>query len=256
MINHIEKENCTNCSSDKINLYNSNIVFDRTGRIISRYRKYNLFVEPGMNVTSKPEISTFETDFGVKFGQFICFDILHEKPALDLLNKHQVTDFVQPLRWFGELPFLVAVEVLAAWSYANNVNLLASGYNDPSTGTTGSGIFAGTYERIPGVFRSDTLKNVVLIANVPKVRNGVRSDKVKNETILYEFTDNEVSTTEDKSTTQSSFLVDELSSYTTKLFEPEMDQFLTLCKDEFCCYFNHKAQYNMTVVYNGEKYYR
>ncbi|XP_033222732.1 vanin-like protein 2 [Belonocnema kinseyi] len=256
VINHLEKDDCTNCSSDKINLYNSNIAFDRTGRIISRYRKYNLFLEPGINVTSKPEISIFETDFGVKFGQLICFDILHEKPALDLLNKHQVADFVLSVHWFDELPFLVAVEVLAAWSYANNVNLLSSGYNNPSTGTTGSGIFAGIYERMPGVFRSETLKNVLLIANVPKVRNGVRSDKVKNETILYEFTDNEVSTIEDKLTKHSSFWFDELSSYTTKLLEPNMDQFLTLCKDDFCCYFNHKAQYNMTAVNNREKYYR
>ena len=256
MINHLEKEDCTNCSSDKINLYNSNIVFDRTGKIISRYRKYNLFLEPGINVTSKPEISIFETDFGVKFGQFICFDILHESPALDLLNRHQVTDIVNPLRWFGELPFLVAVQVLAAWSYANNVNLLSSGYNNPSTGSTGSGIFAGTSERIPGIFRSETLKNAVLIANVPKVKNGVRSDKVKNETMLYEFADAEVPTIEEKSTSQSNFWVDVLSLFTTKLVEPGVDQFLTLCRDDFCCYFNHKAQYNMTVVENGEKHYK
>lgn len=78
------------CSKDGYQLYNTNVVFDRTGMVVARYRKYNLFGEPGFNVTSEPELSTFRTDFDVTFGQFICFDILFEKPALQLIRDSKV----------------------------------------------------------------------------------------------------------------------------------------------------------------------
>lgn len=71
-----------------------------------RYRKTNLFVEPQFNVTAVPEIVTFDTDFGVKFGTFICFDILFNEPALKLIRQHQITDIVFPTAWFSEAPFL------------------------------------------------------------------------------------------------------------------------------------------------------
>lgn len=86
LINLVEKENCENningCPNDGYLLFNTNIVFDRNGTIISRYRKYNLYIEPLMNITEKPNIETFTTDFGVEFGHFVCFDILFETPAL------------------------------------------------------------------------------------------------------------------------------------------------------------------------------
>lgn len=74
--------------------------------MINRYRKTNLFVESQFNVTSIPEIVTFDTDFGVKFGTFICFDILFYEPTLQLTRLHQVTDIVFPTAWFSEAPFL------------------------------------------------------------------------------------------------------------------------------------------------------
>lgn len=73
---------------------------------MNRYRKTNLFGEPEFNVTKVPEIVTFDTDFGVKFGTFICFDILFDTPALQLTRIHQITDIVYPTAWFSEIPFL------------------------------------------------------------------------------------------------------------------------------------------------------
>jgi predicted amidohydrolase len=70
-----------------------------------RYRKFNLFGEPGFNTTQEPEFSVFDTDFGVKFGMFTCFDILFEKPAISLVRVLGVTDIVYPTAWFSELPF-------------------------------------------------------------------------------------------------------------------------------------------------------
>lgn len=250
VVNYIEKEDCKDCGGDNINLYNSNIVFDRKGTIISRYRKYNLFLEFSFNVTSEPEISTFDTDFGVKFGHFICFDILFKTPALELLTRHKITDIVYPTHWFAELPFLDALSVQAAWSYANDVNLLASGFNTPITGSTGSGIYAGKVPKRPGIFRSDRNKNALLIANVPKVIDG-RRNYTNFENILYEFSDTEVSTVTDK-TILIKFFIDFLSSFTTLLLQPETDEFVTLCKDNFCCNFHHKAEHNETIGLDDE----
>jgi predicted amidohydrolase len=74
--------------------------------LYSRYRKYNLFGETGFSKTPEPELSVFDTDFGVKFGMFTCFDIQFEKPALSLVKELGITDIVFPTAWFSELPFL------------------------------------------------------------------------------------------------------------------------------------------------------
>lgn len=253
VVNYIEKEDCEECQSgDKKYLYNSNIVFDRNGAVISRYRKYNLFQEFSFNVTQHPDISIFDTDFGVKFGQFICFDILFKTPALELLKTTEIKDIVYPTHWFAELPFLDALSIQAAWSHTNDVNFLASGYNKPITGSTGSGIYAGRSSKIPATFHANRNKNALLIANVPKVIDGKRNFDSFDK-ISYEFTNSEVATIVDE-TIQSSYLTDFLSSFNTIVIQPETDRFITLCKDNFCCHFNHKAEHNKSIT--DEEYYR
>lgn len=74
--------------------------------MINRYRKTNLFGEPEFNVTPEPEEVIFDTDFGVKFGIFTCFDILFYEPALKLTRFYNITDIVFPTAWFSETPFL------------------------------------------------------------------------------------------------------------------------------------------------------
>lgn len=91
-----------------MNLYNTNVVFDRKGAVISRYRKFNLFLEPGVNTTYKAERTTFHTDFGVRFGHFICFDIMFHDPA-EFMVRTGVTDFVFSTMWFSQMPFLTGI---------------------------------------------------------------------------------------------------------------------------------------------------
>lgn len=68
-----------------------------------RHRKQNLYEEPlfqpGQNLT------VFETDFGVKFGMFICADILYKNPATDVVDGTGVSDVIFSTAWFSELPF-------------------------------------------------------------------------------------------------------------------------------------------------------
>lgn len=41
------------------------------------------------------------------------------------------------------LLIIPAVQTQAGWSFSEDVNLLASGYNKPDVGNTGSGIYLG-----------------------------------------------------------------------------------------------------------------
>jgi predicted amidohydrolase len=74
--------------------------------LYSRYRKFNLFGEEGFSITPEAELSVFDTDFGVTFGIFTCFDIVFEEPAISLAKILGVRDFVFPTAWYSELPFL------------------------------------------------------------------------------------------------------------------------------------------------------
>ena len=70
-----------------------------------RRLKVNLFGEEGFSTTPVAEISFLDTDFGVKFGIFICFDLVFEKPSVKLVKEWGVTDIIFPTAWFSELPF-------------------------------------------------------------------------------------------------------------------------------------------------------
>ncbi|XP_037931637.1 vanin-like protein 1 [Teleopsis dalmanni] len=174
LINLTEKENCTTvpedtrpCSSNGINIFNTNVVFDRSGVIISRYRKVHLYGEK-KNTTFIPEYGVFDTDFGVRFGHFICFDILFYSPAQELVDKYDVTDFIFSTMWFSQLPFLTAVQIQSAWSYGNNVNLLAAGASYPPVGTTGTGIYAGRQGALVAKMSTGFGERTLYVANITK----------------------------------------------------------------------------------------
>lgn len=112
VINLTEKEDCSltsldprPCAASGLNVYNTNVVFDREGRVVSRYRKVNIYVE-NKNTTLEPEYGIFDTDFGVRFGHFICFDILFYTPALELVQHYGIQDFIFTSLFYSELPFL------------------------------------------------------------------------------------------------------------------------------------------------------
>lgn len=96
------------CGVNNTNIYNTNVVFDRNGTVISKYRKFNLFGEKGVLKPWKYEVVTFDTDFNVTFGMFICFDLMFDHPPLDLVRKG-VTDIIFTAHWFSELPFLTGI---------------------------------------------------------------------------------------------------------------------------------------------------
>ncbi|XP_014489018.1 PREDICTED: vanin-like protein 1 isoform X2 [Dinoponera quadriceps] len=247
VINIAEKLPCDNSTCTKYDeaYYNTNVVFDRNGKIIARYRKTNLFVEPQFNITRIPEIVTFDTDFGVTFGTFICFDILFKIPALLLTRIHQITDIVYPTAWFSEMPFLTAVQTQAGWSFAEDVNLLVAGYNNPPRGSTGSGIYLGR-KGIGKAIMSPTLHEEVLIYKVPKMKKKTESNqqashstdgqgnffhgkKHVHDELRKKREDNTVASDRLK------LLRDKIDSFDTLPLEGNSTR--TICQNDFCCDF-------------------
>ncbi|XP_058806700.1 vanin-like protein 1 [Phymastichus coffea] len=259
VVNHYEKVDCRaeqpNCAGDGFLIYNTNVVFDRQGRLIARYRKYNLFFEPGVNVTAAAEISIFDTDFGVRFGQIICNDILYGEPALELASKHG-KDVVFSAEWFSELPFLTSVQAHSAWAYANDVNLLSSGFNEPAITNGGSGIYLGR----AGISRAtipNVASNVLIVTEIPKVINGQRQP-LSNLTRpkAYAFSQSEVPTVWDN--VKDFMYKDDFRTYTTELVDPK--QLLherKLCNRGLCCDFKIDVSFNDNLAkQSGKDYYR
>ncbi|KAH8338080.1 hypothetical protein KR059_005485, partial [Drosophila kikkawai] len=184
VLNLVEKELCANgagsetygpCPETGVRNFNTNVVFDRTGKVVSRYRKTHLWRQEyySTSVLRTPDVATFTTDFGVTFGHFICFDMLFYEPAMTLVRERDVTDIIYPTYWFSELPFLGAIQLQEGWAYANDINLLAADGSKPSGRTTGSGIYAGRAGRLTAeIYQEPTL--TVLVADVPK-RNTPRT---------------------------------------------------------------------------------
>ncbi|KAF6204425.1 hypothetical protein GE061_002766 [Apolygus lucorum] len=132
---------------------------------IELYRKFNLFGEP-VDRTTQFEPSYFDSDFGVRFGQFVGLDILYKEP-LQMMKEHNITDFIYSSEWFSGLPFLTAVQAQWMFSVGNDVNLLAAGLNNIDRGSSGSGIFRGKNTPIGTLFLfGDDSTNGMLIGNL------------------------------------------------------------------------------------------
>ncbi|KOB75417.1 Vanin-like protein 1, partial [Operophtera brumata] len=110
-----------NCPEAKEYVFNTNVVFDRTGAVIDRYRKINLFGEATHTPALTPDLGIFETDFGVTFGHYVCFDLMFQVPAIQVVQKNQLTDIIFTTMWFSEMPYLTGSGI-----YSGKVGALIS----------------------------------------------------------------------------------------------------------------------------------
>ncbi|KAL7743924.1 hypothetical protein ACLKA6_003146 [Drosophila palustris] len=245
LLNVIEKELCGQnygsktwnpCPADGVRLFNTNVVLDPKGRVVSRYRKSHLWRGEYRyhSVLQEPDMATFETDFGVTFGHFICFDMLFYEPAMRLIVERNVTDILYPTYWFSELPFLGAVQLQEGWSFANDVNLLAADGSKPDGRTTGSGIYAGRQGRLEAViFEQATTK--LLKARVPKKSHYSGNAYELPPKILPIFRPQLVTKRYTELATHRDYNVD---IFQTQLLEMDfLNATQRLCHNEFCCDF-------------------
>ncbi|EFX88215.1 hypothetical protein DAPPUDRAFT_311789 [Daphnia pulex] len=129
------------CPDDGAFQYSSDVVFDRNGFLLARYRKTHLFLEPLFQVPIATDLTVFSTDFGINFGMMTCFDIMFYEPALTLYYQQGIKDFVFPTAWVDELPFLTAIQMQEGWTRFLGGTLLASNYHLPANAQIGSGIY-------------------------------------------------------------------------------------------------------------------
>ncbi|XP_076280181.1 vanin-like protein 1 [Lasioglossum baleicum] len=270
LVANIAEKACPNahnveCTDSRTIYHNTNVAFDRNGKIIARYRKVNLYNEEQFEVVNPPEIVTFDTDFGVKFGTFICFDILFPVPALNLTRQLGVTDIVYSTAWFSEAPFLTAVQTQYGWSYGEDVNMLAAGYNNPRAGSAGSGIYLGT-KGIANATITEKSQSRLLVSRVPKKtpvahpdvlsspEKDPSSDKIADSCYRMNGTTDVVLGVR--------IMRDSIQSFeTVPLNETSFNK--TVCHRDFCCNFrgskaadiNEASSIYRAVVFNGCRFY-
>ncbi|XP_001657368.2 vanin-like protein 1 [Aedes aegypti] len=220
------------CDPSVPHRYNTNVVFDRNGTVIARYRKTHLFREPGTSVTYQPEVVTFDTDFGVRFGVVTCFDLLFAEPTLELV-KLGVRDFVFPAMWVSEPPFLTAVQIFESWAYGNDVNLIAAGTNYDPSGSTGTGVFNGRNGAVFSFITGESTRKIFPV-RVPKLPSSPSTPLDNDsETVSGRF--------EGSSLDQVNMGKDFPERFTTVLIKPEQALKMfnrTVCNGDFCCQFH------------------
>ncbi|ALC48764.1 CG32750, partial [Drosophila busckii] len=183
VINVQEREDCDiktqrDCPSRGYLLFNTNVVFDRSGAIVSRYRKWNLYLAPEMNRTESADYGAFKTDLGIVFGHFICFDMLFYTPATELIERFEIRNIIATNMFNSELPFLTASQLQQGWAWGSEVNLLAAGASLPARGISGSGIYAGKRGAIVRhmVGNATVGERRLLLARVPIYPNIISGD--------------------------------------------------------------------------------
>ena len=137
-----ECEGSSSCPPDGRFQYNTNVVFDSAGNIVSVYRKWNLFYELMFDFPPGPEYAIFSTPIGT-FASFVCFDILFKEPAVDLVVKHNVTNILFPTAWGSVLPAMSGIGYHESWAVRMGVNLVTSQLHVPELRFAGSVIAAG-----------------------------------------------------------------------------------------------------------------
>ncbi|XP_014205123.1 vanin-like protein 2 [Copidosoma floridanum] len=263
VVNHHERVECPsrNCSPDGFLLYNTNVAFDRQGRLIARYRKYNL-LEIGTNATREPVVSTFSTDFGVTFGQLVGFDLLKESPAVPMIGNPNVTDLVLSSRLYNEQPFLDSVQRHAAWAYAADVNLLAAAYNSDLKGSGGSGIYAGKRGQLR-VYHPGVPSNALVVAEIPKLSGTRAGIPRQGRSSLHVFKQAEVPTISSSSAavpkSEQNHTHEDLAAYTSLPVDPKQSpHIVTLCDNGLCCEFHVETKFDEDLAkkQDGSVYYR
>ena len=123
--------------------YNTDVAFDRDGRLLARYHKQNLFFEFQFNAPEHNHPTFFDTPFG-RFGMFTCFDILFHSPAIDLIGSMGIRNIAFPTAWMDVLPYFAAIEFHSAYAAGLGLNLLAANLHLPEHRFQGSGIYSPT----------------------------------------------------------------------------------------------------------------
>lgn len=115
-----------NCPSDGRYQYNTQVAFAESGIVLNKYWKEHLYYESYFNAPINQGPKYFDTSFGVRFGMFICFDIIFNTPSLPLLYNLGVTHFVYSTWWVNTPPLMTATQIQQGWSLFFGATLIAA----------------------------------------------------------------------------------------------------------------------------------
>jgi predicted amidohydrolase len=175
VINLLTKQSCDagldGCPDDGMRVYNTAVAFAEDGRILSLYHKRHpygdeiLFVQKGEDMYR--DGVAFTSSFGVKFGMFICFDILFfTDGGPDALEILYPTDWVNDV--LGPIPEPLSAHVAQkSWSALHHKNLLAANYGGFGKDSSGSGIWNKGTALASFYNPTKEPQNMLLIADVP-----------------------------------------------------------------------------------------
>ena len=116
---------------DDLIIRNINVAMRADGTIHNVYAKSHVYLSKTFDEPIEPDHVIFESSFGIKFGMFVCFDILFSDPGPYLHKNLGIDHFV----YSSQIP-LVGRATFKTWSFVHNSALLASNY-----GTKTSGIY-------------------------------------------------------------------------------------------------------------------
>lgn len=183
VINLLTKQDCSvgvdGCPKDGMRVYNTAVAFAEDGHILQLYHKRHpygdemAFVDKGEDYYKSG--LTFTTSFGVKFGMFICFDILFfTNGGPDALEIVYPTDWVNNV--LGPIPEPVtAHNAQKLWSKLHGKNLLAANYGGFGKSSSGSGIWNKGTALASFYNPTKEPQSQLLIADVPILESSVVS---------------------------------------------------------------------------------
>lgn len=159
------------CPSDGMKVHNTALAFNEDGTILARYNKRHpygdemAFIDKGGD-EMKGGV-TFTSSFGVKFGMFICFDLLF---YLD--GGNDAHEILYPTDWvndpLGPIPEPVSARnAQRTWSLVHGKNVLAANYGGFAKESSGSGIWHKGHALASYYNPSKEPKSKLLIADVP-----------------------------------------------------------------------------------------
>ncbi|KAG0716499.1 Biotinidase [Chionoecetes opilio] len=253
------------CPSDGRIYYNTQVVFDRNGTVIARYRKKNLYLEPQFKAgVESDETAIFVTDFGVAFSLQICFDIAYLHPGLMNVVGRGVRDVAMSTAWIDILPFFMAPSVQNGWSRHLGVNLLVSGHHLPERAKLGSGIYRGFSDLEHTYVYDPDSGNKLIVSEVETIAaaDGVRRSKLQLNTAMtsepVNVVEDDNSRVQEKPRREHLLYNDDLSDYSNLHLAPSSSgepQVVDLChNDDICCSLTYSSSSSLNyslLAYSG-----
>lgn len=243
MVDVVKCTNETNCPSDGVFLYNTQVAFNNNGTLIAKYHKQHLFGEHLLNTPENQELIYFDTDFGARIGMYICFDRIFYDPLVSLVDKYNVTTMALSTWWFDGYPFLLSHQIDQYQSRIFEINILTACAKNLPTGTTGSGLYSPFQTvNIEHDLNIDagTSYGRLLIGNLPinpKVNTRCPGDNQK-----YKMADYALKNAPTYSSQVVTAFASDLSTFQSITLNETAAIGVKLCSETFCCTLDYEMR--------------